>query len=92
MSSLGTLVLLASHASYASMRPTSSAGSPPSGICRAQASRGRRLDQLLADIRDDVLAPLTRPEREQLTDFLTRLLDHLSLKDKGDPPGAPPLT
>lgn len=32
MSSLGTSVLVASQASYASMRATSSAGSPPSGI------------------------------------------------------------
>ncbi|MFE2431058.1 MarR family winged helix-turn-helix transcriptional regulator [Streptomyces sp. NPDC059373] len=51
----------------------------------------RRLDKLVAEIQDDVLAPLTPPERDQFTGFLTRLLDHLSLKDKGDTTGAPPL-
>jgi DNA-binding MarR family transcriptional regulator len=51
----------------------------------------RRLDHLVADIQDAVLAPLTQPERDQLTGFLTRLVDHHSLKDKGDAAGAPPL-
>jgi hypothetical protein len=41
--SLGTCGLSASHASYAWIRDTSPAGSPPSGICLAQASSGRRL-------------------------------------------------
>lgn len=36
----------------------------------------RRLDKLLAAIQDDLLAPLTQPERDQLTRILTRLLDH----------------
>jgi DNA-binding MarR family transcriptional regulator len=36
----------------------------------------RRLDKLLASIQDDLLAPLTQPERDQLTRILTRLLDH----------------
>ncbi|MDX6433137.1 MAG: MarR family transcriptional regulator, lower aerobic nicotinate degradation pathway regulator, partial [Streptosporangiaceae bacterium] len=36
----------------------------------------RRLDELLAGIQDDLLAPLTQPERDQLTRILTRLLDH----------------
>jgi DNA-binding MarR family transcriptional regulator len=36
----------------------------------------RRLDRLLADAEDEVLAPLTQIERRQLTELLTRLLDH----------------
>jgi DNA-binding MarR family transcriptional regulator len=35
-----------------------------------------RLDALLTDIQDRVLAPLTSPEREQLVRLLTRLVDH----------------
>ncbi|GAA3447440.1 MarR family winged helix-turn-helix transcriptional regulator [Planomonospora venezuelensis] len=38
--------------------------------------RLHRLDELLAAIGDDVLAPLSREERRQFTDLLTRLLDH----------------
>ncbi|WP_188191077.1 MarR family winged helix-turn-helix transcriptional regulator [Nonomuraea sp. SYSU D8015] len=38
----------------------------------------RRLDKLIASLQDDLLAPLTQPEREQLTDFLGRLFEHLS--------------
>jgi len=42
--------------------------------------RGRRqllrLDKLLASVQDEVLAPLTPPEREQLTQLLTALVDH----------------
>ncbi|WP_250562201.1 MarR family winged helix-turn-helix transcriptional regulator [Sphaerisporangium fuscum] len=36
-----------------------------------------RLDELLAALQDEVLAPLTPAERDQLTGLLTRLLDHL---------------
>ncbi|MEZ0071710.1 MarR family winged helix-turn-helix transcriptional regulator [Planotetraspora sp. GP83] len=36
----------------------------------------RRLDKLLATLQDEALAPLTQPERDQLTELLTRLLDH----------------
>jgi DNA-binding MarR family transcriptional regulator len=36
----------------------------------------RRLDKVLATIQDDLLAPLTQTERDQLTRILTRLLDH----------------
>jgi DNA-binding MarR family transcriptional regulator len=36
----------------------------------------RQLDKLLATIQDDLLAPLTQPERDQLTRLLTRLLEH----------------
>nr|BFE79537.1 hypothetical protein GCM10020093_021380 [Planobispora longispora] len=35
-----------------------------------------RLDDLLATIEDDVLAPLAPAERLQFTELLTRLLDH----------------
>jgi Transcriptional regulators len=35
-----------------------------------------RLDELLTAIQDDLLAPLTRPERDQLTRLLARLLEH----------------
>lgn len=35
-----------------------------------------RLDALLAAVQDDLLAPLTRPERDELTRLLTRLLEH----------------
>jgi MarR family transcriptional regulator, lower aerobic nicotinate degradation pathway regulator len=45
----------------------------------------RRLDQLVAAIQDDLLAPLTQPERDQLVRLLTRLLDHHA-------PQAPPPT
>ena len=36
----------------------------------------RRLDKLVATIQDDLLAPLTQPERDQLVWLLTRLLDY----------------
>ena len=36
----------------------------------------RRLDKLVATIQDELLAPLTQPERDQLVRLLTRLLDH----------------
>ena len=36
----------------------------------------RRLDKLVATIQDDLLAPLTQPERDQLVRLLARLLDH----------------
>lgn len=38
----------------------------------------RRLDKLIASLQDDLLAPLTQPEREQLAEFLGRLFEHLS--------------
>ncbi|MFE4454507.1 MarR family winged helix-turn-helix transcriptional regulator [Streptomyces sp. NPDC056796] len=34
------------------------------------------LDKLLTEVEDDVLAPLTPPEREQLTRLLAALVDH----------------
>jgi DNA-binding MarR family transcriptional regulator len=36
----------------------------------------RRLDKLVATLQDELLAPLTQPERAQLTRLLTRLLDY----------------
>jgi DNA-binding MarR family transcriptional regulator len=36
----------------------------------------RRLDKQLAKIQDELLAPLSPTERDQLTRLLTRLLDH----------------
>jgi MarR family transcriptional regulator, lower aerobic nicotinate degradation pathway regulator len=35
-----------------------------------------RLEELLARIQDDLLAPLSQSERAQLTGLLTRLMDH----------------
>jgi DNA-binding MarR family transcriptional regulator len=35
-----------------------------------------RLDTLVAAVQDDLLAPLTQAERDQLTHLLTRLLEH----------------
>jgi DNA-binding MarR family transcriptional regulator len=40
--------------------------------------RLRRLDTLLAELQDSLLAPLTPPERDELIRLLTRLLDHHS--------------
>ena len=45
----------------------------------------RRLDKLLSTIQDELLAPLTQPERDQLIRLLTRLLDHHA----GTPPRPP---
>jgi MarR family transcriptional regulator, lower aerobic nicotinate degradation pathway regulator len=36
----------------------------------------RRLDKLVAAIQDDLLAPLSQPERDELVRILTCLLDH----------------
>ena len=38
----------------------------------------RRLDKLISELQEDLLAPLTQPEREQLTGLLARLLSHHS--------------
>ncbi|MCZ7417022.1 MULTISPECIES: MarR family winged helix-turn-helix transcriptional regulator [unclassified Streptomyces] len=45
-------------------------------ITRQGRARLRRLDELLATAEDAVLAPLTVPEREQLTRLLATLVDH----------------
>ncbi|ETK30912.1 MarR family winged helix-turn-helix transcriptional regulator [Microbispora sp. ATCC PTA-5024] len=39
-------------------------------------ARLRRLDALLAELQDEVLAPLTGPERDRLIELLTLLADH----------------
>ncbi|MEV0380089.1 MarR family transcriptional regulator [Nonomuraea sp. NPDC050643] len=48
-------------------------------------SQGRRhlerLDKLIAELQDGLLAPLTQPERETLTGFLARLLAHHSRRE-----------
>jgi MarR family transcriptional regulator, lower aerobic nicotinate degradation pathway regulator len=36
----------------------------------------RQLDRLVAAVQEDLLAPLTQPERDELVRLLTRLLDH----------------
>jgi MarR family transcriptional regulator, lower aerobic nicotinate degradation pathway regulator len=38
----------------------------------------RRLHRLITSLQDDLLAPLSGPEREQLTTLLARLLEHHS--------------
>ncbi|MGN9836677.1 MarR family winged helix-turn-helix transcriptional regulator [Nonomuraea sp. H19] len=38
----------------------------------------RRLDKLISELQDDLLAPLAQPEREQLVELLARLLVHHS--------------
>jgi DNA-binding MarR family transcriptional regulator len=38
----------------------------------------RRLDKIVASAQDALLAPLSEPERTQLTQLLTRLLEHHS--------------
>jgi DNA-binding MarR family transcriptional regulator len=38
----------------------------------------RKLDKLLAKVQDDLLAPLSPGERQQLVDLLTRVVDHHS--------------
>jgi MarR family transcriptional regulator, lower aerobic nicotinate degradation pathway regulator len=49
----------------------------------------RRLDRLVATIQDDLLAPLTQPERDQLVGLLARLLDHHA-RAAPDPTGDQP--
>ncbi|GAA1968403.1 hypothetical protein [Catenulispora subtropica] len=44
----------------------------------------RRLETLVEGLQDDLLTPLTAPEREQLVRLLIRLLDH-----HGSGPGGP---
>ncbi|MBP2705472.1 MarR family transcriptional regulator [Microbispora sp. RL4-1S] len=45
-------------------------------MTRQGLDRLRSLDAVLAALEDEVLAPLTGPERDQLTGLLTRLVDH----------------
>ena len=39
-------------------------------------ARFARLDELLTELEDEVLAPLSRAERDQLAELLARLVDH----------------
>ncbi|MDT7725143.1 MAG: MarR family transcriptional regulator, lower aerobic nicotinate degradation pathway regulator [Actinomycetota bacterium] len=43
----------------------------PAGVRQLQ-----RLDDVLGHVQDDLLAPLSEPERAQLTELLTRLITH----------------
>jgi DNA-binding MarR family transcriptional regulator len=45
-------------------------------ITPAGAARLERLDELLAGVQDDLLAPLSPGERDQLARLLGRVLDH----------------
>jgi MarR family transcriptional regulator, lower aerobic nicotinate degradation pathway regulator len=45
-------------------------------ITAVGSRRLRALDKLLADVEDEVLAPLTGDQRAQLSDLLTILVDH----------------
>jgi MarR family transcriptional regulator, lower aerobic nicotinate degradation pathway regulator len=45
-------------------------------ITPAGTQQLRRLDTVVADAQDQLLAPLTPAERQQLTRLLTRILDH----------------
>jgi MarR family transcriptional regulator, lower aerobic nicotinate degradation pathway regulator len=45
-------------------------------ITPAGTAHLRRLDELLADVQDELLAPLSPAEREQLITLLTRVLEH----------------
>ncbi|MBO4270340.1 MarR family winged helix-turn-helix transcriptional regulator [Microbispora triticiradicis] len=44
-------------------------------------ARFARLDELLTELEDVVLAPLSRPERDQLAGLLARLVDHHGRRD-----------
>jgi MarR family transcriptional regulator, lower aerobic nicotinate degradation pathway regulator len=45
-------------------------------ITPAGTAHLRRLDELLAGVQDELLAPLSRAERQQLTRLLNRILEH----------------
>jgi MarR family transcriptional regulator, lower aerobic nicotinate degradation pathway regulator len=45
-------------------------------ITAAGTAHLRRLDELLADVQDELLAPLSPAERQQLTVLLNRILEH----------------
>jgi DNA-binding MarR family transcriptional regulator len=45
-------------------------------ITPAGTAHLRRLDELLADVQDELLAPLAPAERQQLISLLTRVLEH----------------
>jgi DNA-binding MarR family transcriptional regulator len=45
-------------------------------ITPAGTAHLRRLDELLAGVQDELLAPLSAAERRQLIDLLNRILEH----------------
>jgi DNA-binding MarR family transcriptional regulator len=45
-------------------------------ITPAGTAHLRRLDELLASVQDELLAPLSPAERQQLTGLLNRILEH----------------
>ncbi|HCU95705.1 MAG TPA: MarR family transcriptional regulator [Actinobacteria bacterium] len=45
-------------------------------ITPAGTAHLRRLEELLADVQDELLAPLSAAERQQLTRLLTQILEH----------------
>jgi DNA-binding MarR family transcriptional regulator len=45
-------------------------------ITPAGTAHLRRLDELLAGVQDELLAPLSPAERQQLIDLLNRILEH----------------
>ena len=45
-------------------------------ITPAGTAHLRRLDELVADVQDELLAPLSPAERQQLTGLLNRILEH----------------
>jgi len=45
-------------------------------ITRAGTAHLRRLEELLAEVQDELLAPLSPADRRQLTRLLTRILEH----------------
>ena len=45
-------------------------------ITPAGTERLRRLDRLVAEVQDELLAPLSRRERQTLVRMLTRVLEH----------------
>lgn len=48
----------------------------------------RKLDRLLAGVQDELLAPLSTDERQELVGLLTRVVDHHA-KERVGPPAAP---
>jgi MarR family transcriptional regulator, lower aerobic nicotinate degradation pathway regulator len=51
-------------------------------ITRAGTQQLHRLDTVVAGVQDQLLAPLTPAERQQLTRLLTRILDHHTTRQR----------
>jgi MarR family transcriptional regulator, lower aerobic nicotinate degradation pathway regulator len=72
---------LARMVTMLSTRPAvarSSGGKSPNSrpVTSSRVARLERLDELLAGVQDDLLAPLSPGERDQLARLLSRVLDH----------------